>query len=240
MSRLHKINPVQMAVLVVNLDVAVEPVVQGVAVQYGEVVRLAEGVERQLPIACRVVDVASERLLVGEPPRRELVVEPLPQQMVEVDGALRIRVHEQQPVPFLGGQRSQPETGAIDITEVIGLRQADERSRAVVRPRVERAGEPTLRAPLDGLHDGSTVGHALTNALKLPSLSRVARIGNPRSLVVRKDPGSGRSLNSQFRVGSRDFTRQGANVTRVSDAGSPRRSGLDQRCSPRAVSAAVR
>ena len=150
-------HAVQVRVLVVQLHVAVEAVRQRVAVQHREVVRLAEGVHGELPVAGGVVGVAGERPHPVEVPGRELVVEPVAEQVVEVDRGVGVGVHEQQPVALLGGEWAQAEARPVDVAEVFGLRETDQRAAGVVGPRVERAGESAFGAALLGLDHRAAV-----------------------------------------------------------------------------------
>ncbi len=137
---------------VVALHVAVEAVEQRVLVQGAEVVRLAEGVHRELPVARDVVVVSVEVLELVEAPVRDLVSQLGRQQRIDVDRAVGIGMHPQQAVALDRRQPQQAVAGDVDVAEVIGLRQADERTTVVVGPGVEGAAEPPGRTPLVG-HD---------------------------------------------------------------------------------------
>jgi hypothetical protein len=82
----------------------------------------------------------------------ELICQLRRQQLVGVDDPGRIGMHPEQPVPFDCRQAQQPVALFVDGTEVISLREPDQRTVRTVSPVVERAREASGRAPLVG-HD---------------------------------------------------------------------------------------
>ena len=70
-------HSMEVPVLVVGLDIAVEVECKGVRVECVEVIGLAKSVHCELPVAPDVVLVRREELEFVESPSRKLVVEPL-------------------------------------------------------------------------------------------------------------------------------------------------------------------
>ena len=87
---------------VIGLHVSVEALGQRGAMQHRKVVRLAEGVHRELPVEPHLIAVRTDIHEIAESPRFELRRQTA-QELLRIDGSLRIGMHPQQAVTFDGG-----------------------------------------------------------------------------------------------------------------------------------------
>ena len=83
---------------VVALHVAVEVVRQCLGMQHGKVVRLAEGVHGELPVAVHLVSIAAQPLQIAEVPPAEIGCELVAEQRVGIELTAWLRMHPQQAV----------------------------------------------------------------------------------------------------------------------------------------------
>ena len=110
--------------------------------QMVEVVVLAEGVERDLPVGGDRVDVRlAERLPVGEVEHRQLVGEAGPEVRVDVDRRPGPQAADDEAVALGDRQLDQALVLPAHAVERVGDGDADQLSLEVVGPRVERTRE---------------------------------------------------------------------------------------------------